>query len=94
MNISDLYDQLEERRKLAVPCENINSYYVLRTSIYRARARYLAAFASIDDATEDGMELVVKYEANRGRVLLELRAKRERQWQIIPLDEEEEVSNG
>lgn len=85
MNTNDLYSALEEHRKLIVSCETELDYYSLRAGIYRARSRYLEAFAMIDDTdSEDGFQLTVRYNKDDKTVALELKPKEAvRQWTIL-----------
>lgn len=85
MNINDLYSELEKRRKLTVSCDCVTDYYSLRAGIYRARSRFLEAFAFIDDTSdEDGYQLIVRYSKETSSVSLELTPKEApRQWRIL-----------
>lgn len=86
MNISDLYDRLELEQKLTLHCPTKQRFYVLRTSIYRARKNCLAAFAKIGDAIDDGMQLTVRWIEQEQVATIELAPKKQsHDWIIIPV---------
>ena len=90
MNTSDLYQLLEEKRKLVVSCESDKDFYALRAGIYLARKRFLEAFAMIDDTSdEDGYQLTLRRDKDAQSVTMELVTKEpKRQWVILETPED------
>ena len=85
MHTADLYELLEDKRKLVVSTLTDKDFYALRAGIYVARRKYLEAFAMIDETDdEDGFMLSVRYDKDQQRTTLELKPKAaKREWTIL-----------
>lgn len=84
MNTQDLYDQLEDKRKLLVSCDSEADFFSLRSAIYRARSKFLLAFALVDREEDDGFQLIVRHFKATKTCSLELVPREnKRQWKIV-----------
>lgn len=85
MNINDLYEVLENKRELTISCAADKDWYALRAGIYRARKKFLDAFALIDETDdEDGFSLLARRDKDAGTATLKLITKEaKREWVIV-----------